>query len=1054
MGINLLNGRDFRPTDTLNSGRVAIVNEEFVRLFFPNENPLLQLIMVEHKQHQIVGVCSNHNCQHLRYDISPTLYMPYAQNKKFSMNCMIRSVLPPMSLIPSVRKVIADIDRNLPIEGITTQKLLLKKTLRFERLLASLSGSLAFLGLALSCIGLYGIMAYNVARRTGEMGIRKALGARPWDVARPILREALTLAAIGVAIGLPVALALVRVIRSLFYGIEPHVWQDIRYGFRMLKRNPGFTTVAVLTLALGIGANTAIFTMINTLLLRSLPVKDPQQLVLVTDGGNASLGYPLYEQFRDGNQSFSGLFAADGISKRSMTVTDASGAEAAPVWARAVSGNFFSVLGVPAAAGRTLTPNDDSAGDPQAVAVISHGFWQRRFGMDPTVIGKKIVLDEVPFAIVGVTPPGFFGFEVGRNTDMWWPIQMYPQVDTWQDALTSTGSWWLRVMGRLKAGAPKEQACAELDVMFKQFLAEQAEKWGTSDADWQRFYASRRIELQAGGTGYTRLRGQFRQPLLILMAIVALVLLVACANLAGLLLARGAARRREFSMRAALGAGRFTLVRQLVTESLLLAAAGGMLGLLLAQLGVRLLAGYIPGYGETVLLNLKPDLRILVFALGVSAFTGILFGLFPAWRVTRLDVVTALKEQAGNVMGRESGQLWNKALVVSQIALSCCLLIGTGLFVRTVQKLKALDVGLNRENLLTFQLNLGKGYDISQRGDFYWEVLRCVEGLPGVRSACCSNIQSLGGSESGWGPNKVVPQDSGTNVDEGLDVRGTAVTVNYFSTMGIPLLRGRDFGPQDEPTAPVGQMDQTLRPVIIDETIARKLFSEENPVGRFLRADGSGPPLEVIGVAKDVIHKRLRGGPRPSVYSLPAPNRRYVLSFFHTKTVGNPLTVAGGIRRIVRELDPKVEVTGLHTMKDLVDAQLLQERTISQLASFFSLSALVLACLGLYGTLSYGVIRRTREIGVRMALGAQTRDVLSVVVRQGMTLTLVGCVLGVILAVALTRVVSSLLYGVTATDPITFAGAWLVLMIVALLACYIPARRAAKVDPMVALRYE
>jgi len=829
---------------------------------------------------------------------------------------------------------------------------------------------------------------------------------------------------------------------------------DIKYAFRQLRKSPGFTTVAVLTLALGIGANTAIFTMINTLLLRSLPVKDPQQLVLVKAAGYASLGYPLYEQFRDGNQSFSGLFAATGISKRSMTITGASGAEAEPTWAQAVSGNFFSVLGVPAAVGRTLTPNDDRAGDPQAVAVISHGFWQRRFGLDPAVIGKRIILNEIPFTIVGVTPPGFFGFEVGRSPDLWWPIQMFPQVDVWQEALSSKGSWWLRVMGRLKSGAPEEQAGAELNVMFKQFLSERAEELGLSETERQR-YLDRRIELQAGGTGYTRLRGQFQQPLFILVGIAGLVLLIACANLAGLLLARGAARQREFSVRAALGAGRLNLVRQLVTESLLLAALGGAVGLLLAQWGVQLLANYIPGYGETVLLNLTPDLRILAFTFVVSAFTGVLFGLIPAWRSTRPDLVAALKGQTGSLMTRQSGQHWNKALVVSQIALSCCLLIGAGLFVRTVQKLKALDVGFNRKNLMVFGLDLGKHYDDTRRANLYRQVLRRLENLPGVRSTSFSTIRSLSGSEISWGgPSKVAVEGRGSSAEEALEVRGTAIGLRYFETMGIPLLRGRDFSPQDEPAPGVDRTKQATRPVIIDETSAGKLFGNENPVGKLLRAGGrssSWPTMQVVGVVGDVTHKDLRRGTRISIYGLAS---HYRGPFFYVRTFGSPLAVAGGIRQIVRELDPKVEVSGLHTMNDLVNAQLLQERTISQLASFFSLSALVLACLGLYGILSYGVIRRTREIGVRMALGAQTGDVCSLVIRQGVTLTLVGCALGIILAAALTRVVSSVLYGVTATDPLTFAGAWLVLMIVTLLACYIPARRAARIDPMVALRYE
>jgi predicted permease len=828
---------------------------------------------------------------------------------------------------------------------------------------------------------------------------------------------------------------------------------DIKYALRMLAKSPGFTCIAVSILALGIGANTAIFTLINTLMFKSLPVKDPHQLVLVTDGGSSSFGYPLYKRLRDGGESFSGIFAATGLKRHSIIVADANATEPESAWTRAVSGSFFSMLGVPSTLGRILTPNDDLAGNPQAVVVISHGFWQRRFGLDPKVIGKRIILEEVPFTIVGVAAPDFSGFELGRSTDLWWPIQMFPQVVPGEDPLTDLtdmGSW-LRVMGRLKAGIPQEQACEELDVIFKQFLTDQAPKWGVSEEEWQNDYARRRIELQAGGTGYTGLRDQFRQPLLILMAIAGLVLLVACANLAGLLLARGTARQREFSVRAALGAGRFTLVRQLVTESLLLAALGGVFGLLLAQLGVRLLAGYIPGYGETVQLEVAPDLRILAFTLVVSAFTGVLFGLIPAWRATRLDLVTALKDQMGNLMSRESGHLWNKALVVSQIALSCCLLIGTGLFVRTVQKLKALDVGFNRENLMVFNLDLGKHYDDTSRANLYQEVMRRLENLPGVRSASFSSIRSMSGSEMGWGPSKVAVEGIGSSAEEGLKVRGTGVGLRYFETMGIPLLRGRDFGPQDEPTP--GWRDKAKRAVIIDQTSARKLFGDKNPVGRLLLPIGRDdwPALEVIGVVGDVIHKNLRWGKRISIYGLETHLYR---QYFYARTFGSPLATAGGIRQIVRELDPKVEVSGLQTMNDLVNDQLVKERTISQLASFFSLSALVLTCIGLYGILSYGVVRRTREIGVRIALGAQTRDVLSVVIRQGMTLTLAGCVLGVILAVASTRFVSSLLYGVTSTDPITFVLTIALLIGVALLACYIPARRAAKIDPMEALRYE
>jgi predicted permease len=832
------------------------------------------------------------------------------------------------------------------------------------------------------------------------------------------------------------------------------LWQDIRYGVRMLRKNPGFTAVAVVTLALGIGANTAIFTLIEALLLRSLPVKAPQQLALVTMldptfGRNASFSYSLYRQWCDENRSFSGLFVVDGIRRYNTTLVGPESAEVQRVGVQAVSGNFFEVLGVPAALGRTLMPNDDREDQPQAVAVLSRGFWQRRFGLDPAVVGGVILLEDLAVTIVGVAPRGFSGIEGGVEPDLWWPIQMLPQTDPSRRPLRERGSQWLRVMGRLKPGVSREQACAELDVTYQRLIGEQAAHM--SEKDRQQFL-QQRIELETGGAGYSRLRWEFRRPLLLLMGIVGLVLLVACANLAGLLLARGTARGRELGVRAALGAGRLALVRQLAAESLLLALAGGVLGLLVAHWGARLLALYtVPHYGQGVLLDLGLDLRILAFTFLVSALAGVLFGLLPAWRSSRLDLTATLKNQT-SLAGGEGGQFWSKVLVVAQIGVTCCLLIGAGLFVRTVQKLKALDVGLNPENLLTFELDLGKGYDRSRRGDFYGEVLRRVESLPGVRFACCSNIQSLGGSESGYGPYKVVPL--GRDLSEGLEVRGTGVTRDYFATMGIPLRRGRAFGPQDEPVDPVGPTSQAPRPVILDETIARKLFGDADPVGQFLRCDESGPPLEVIGVAQDVIHKSLRGGPRPSVYSVPAPSRRNGLGFFHVRTVGNPLAVAGRIRQVVRALDPKVEVTDLQTMTALIDDQLFRERSLSSLAGFFSLLALVLACLGLYGTLSYSVVRRTSEIGVRVALGARRQDVLALVVRQGLKLVLIGLVIGLGAALAMTRLVSSLLYDVTATDPMTFVGVSLLLVGVSLIACGLPARRAAGIDPMTALRYE
>jgi predicted permease len=831
------------------------------------------------------------------------------------------------------------------------------------------------------------------------------------------------------------------------------LWQDIRYGIRVLRTYPGFTAVAVLTLALGIGANTAIFSLINALLLKSLPVKDPQQLAQVMDKGWPSFPYPLYEQFRDSSQCFSGFFAVAHIDKRRLKVPAPQGDRAESVWAQPVTGDFFSVLGVPAVLGRPLTPDDDRPGDPQAVAVISHGFWQRRFGRDPAVIGKTVLLDEIPFTIVGVTPPGFFGFAVGESPDLWWPVQMLPQVAWgWQaKLLTNKSSQWLWIVGRLKPGVAWEQARSELDVISQQMLAQQADARGLSGAQRTQFLENR-IELKPGGAGYTELRRGFERPLYVLMAMVGLVLLVACANLAGLLLARGAARRREFGVRAALGAGRLTLVRQLVTESLLLAGVGGVLGLALAQSGARLLAGYLPGYGQSFLLRLTPDRCVLLFTMAVSLSTGIFFGLLPALRTTGTDLVTTLKDEAGGVLGRASGQLGNKLLVISQIALTCLLLIGAGLFVRTLQSLKALDTGFHRENLMVFGLDLGRDDNDSRRTQLHLEILRQLESLPGVQAASLASVFSLGNHASQIMP-RLMTDAVGAKTTEGVHCRGIAVAPNYMKAMGIPLWAGRDFRPEDLPMAGADKGKRALSRVILGESLAQRLFGRENPVGRSLwESRRAEPTMEIIGVARDAKHRGLKDKPYDTLfyYADVAGSD----ATFYVRTQGHALVMASGIRRIVRAVAPDVEVTGPRTMEDVVDDQLYRERALSALASFFSLLTLVLACLGLYGILSYAVARRTREIGIRMALGARKGNVIFGVLRQGMTLALIGCGLGVLLAIALTRVLSSLLYGVTPTDPVTFVVTVLLLGAVALVSCWLPARRAARIDPMVALRYE
>jgi putative ABC transport system permease protein len=833
------------------------------------------------------------------------------------------------------------------------------------------------------------------------------------------------------------------------------LWQDLRYGARMLVKKPGFTLIAVFTLALGIGANTSIFTVINTLLLRSLPVKDPAGLVLLASvnrtGPGYSFSYPLYEQLRDGGRSLSGLFAAAEVSKHRMI---ADGTETEFIRAQEVTGNFFSVLGTSAALGRTLTTEDDQASNPQPVAVISHNFWQRRFGADSAVVGKTIKFDDVPLTIVGITPPDFFGFQPGEHPDLWWPMQMGSQVDPsgrgqW---LKREGTWWLRLMGRVPGGGNRQQAQAELDVIFQRYMAEfaskRASKWGAME---RRAFSERKLELQPGNVGYTELRRQFRQPLLILMTAVGLVLSIACANVASLLLARGAARQHEFSIRSALGAGRFRLARQLLTESVLLAGLGGLLGLLIAQWGTVALQMLMRLESDSISFNLAPDARVLGFTTVVSLLTGILFGLAPALRGSRLDLASALKGTAGSVSGHASRQRLLQPLVIVQVALSLVLLIGAGLFVRTLEKLKGLDAGFNRENVTLFDLDFTQSINTERRVALYRELLARLEALPGVRVASLSTFYLLSGG--GWSE-RVGAEGYAASPGEDLTCFGLMVSPRFFETFGTPILKGRDLGPQDDRPAGKSNAD-TQRTAVINEAMSRRYFGDANPVGRYFYFTGRPEQkYEIVGVVKDAKYLSLRA-PAPPTYYVPffqEPGDMRIT--FALRTMSDPGALTHSIRRVVREVDPTVQAHDVRSMDDVVNTSLHQERVLAQLGSFFSLFALALACLGLYGVLSFAVVQRTREIGLRLALGAQRKDVLILVVSQGLKLALLGLAIGIVAALAMTRYVASLLYGVSATDPATFAGVALLLTGVALLAALVPARRATKVDPMIALRTE
>jgi putative ABC transport system permease protein len=858
------------------------------------------------------------------------------------------------------------------------------------------------------------------------------------------------------------------------------LWQDLRFGLRMLVKNPGVTAIAALSLALGIGANTAIFSLIDATLLRMLPIKDPRRLALfsVNRQGQSDydFNYPFYERLRENQRAFSGLIGASGVNRMRMQAHDAQGTFET-VQQERVTGNYFSVLGVNATLGRALNEDDDSAANPQAVVVLSYEFWRRRFALDPSVIGKKITLDDFPFTIVGIAPQGFTGLEVGRRPDLWWPVKAIPLVSPDSRALKDEGYTWLKVMGRLKPGASLEQARAEMDVLFKQQIAESVARQA-SLPQWQRSsIESTRLELETGSAGWTMLRQQFKNPMLILMTVVALVLLIACANVANLLLAAAAARRKEIAVRLALGASRLRLMRQLLTESALLALMGGALGLAFAQWGSRALVTYLPRQNP-VSLDLRPDARALMFTLAASLLTGLLFGLAPALQASRLDLTSSLKDQIG-ASGRRVFRLrlpLHKALVVAQVALSLFLLIGAGLFARSLQNLKAIDLGFERDNLVEFRLDTGKGYNRAQRANLYKQMLAKLEALPGARAASFSSFGLLSGNRIR--SRVIVPGFVAKSDDDAL-CNTLSIGPNYFAAMGVPLLSGREFGAQDERLSdpnPVktpggspaqtpssdtqsGQPQAAQAPLaaVINQAMARHFFGDQNPIGKRFSIESRsqpGPAIEVVGVVKDAKYRNMREAPPRTYYLAWFQQPGNSDQMFQLRTVGLAAGTASAIRRAAQELDPKLQIVGLGTMNERVDELLAQERLIAQLAGFFSLFALLLACLGLYGIMSQSTLRRTREIGVRVALGARRGDVVRMVLRESMSLVVIGALIGLGAAVMTTRFVSTLLYGLAPTDPLTISLAVLVMLGVAALAGYLPARKASQVDPLVALRCE
>ena len=826
---------------------------------------------------------------------------------------------------------------------------------------------------------------------------------------------------------------------------------DLSFALRMLRKSPGFTAVAVLSLALGIGANTAIFQLLDAVRLKTLPVKAPQELaeVRIVDmqgaRGSFSTRYnavtnPIWEQLRDRQQGFSGI-----VAWGTGTFNLAQGGETRPARALWVSGDFFNVLGVPPMLGRVLAPSDDQRGCSSPGLVISHAFWQKEYGGEPNVLGRKITLANHPFEIVGVTPPSFFGLEVGRNFDLALPVCADAILSGANNSLDSGTTWWLMVTGRLKPGWSMQQATSNLQAISPELFQT------TLPANYPPIsvnsYRGFQLEAVNASSGYSTLREDYERPLWLLFGIAGLVLLIACANLANLLLARASGREREMAVRQALGASRWRLMRQLLAESLLLAAVGAALGALLAQNLSRFLVTFLNTSGNNVFLDLGLDWRVLGFAAGVAALTSVLFGLMPAFRATRIEPGAAMKASGrGLTAGRERFSL-RRALVVVQVALSLVLVAGALLFSRSLNKLETVDTGFRQDGILVTQAGFSR-LDIApeRRLSFKRQMLDGIRAIPGINAAAETNIVPLSGN--GWG--NVVWMD-GTDTQRKLDVSFSQISPNYFQALNVPLLAGRDFNDHDAANAP--------KVAIVNETFARKLLDGVSPIGQRFRKEATPTTpetvYEIVGLAKDTKYEDLRENFGPIAYLVnsqePGTTSTGVQFVIHSNLPKAELTAA--VKRVLAEVNPAISIRFID-FKSMIGESMLRNRLMATLSGFFGLLALLLASIGLYGILSYGVASRTKEIGIRMALGAHSREVLSLVLREALLLVVVGVVVGLPVVFASTRFASTLLFNLTPTDPLSLAGAALLLFAVAFVAGYIPARRATKVDPLVALRYE
>ena len=820
------------------------------------------------------------------------------------------------------------------------------------------------------------------------------------------------------------------------------LFQDLRYGARMLLKKPGFTFVAVITLALGIGANTALFSVTDKLLIRSLAVKEPQRLVLINSVsvsphfvGNA-FSYPNFIDYRAQNQVLDGLLAFS-TSDLELKTND----QAERVSGEYVSGNYFDMLGVSAARGRTFSPEEDREPGTQPVAVVSDGFWRKRFGGDPNLIGQTITLNNTQLTVIGITPPSFNGMVLEEPTEVWVPVLMHPQLAQ-SKFIENRKDSWLLLLGRIKGGVTEAEAEEGLDV-----LAEQIKQANTPPGVITKGlpFSEQHIKFEPGGRGISILRKRFSSPLKLVMAVVGLVLLIACANVAGLLLARGVARRKEMAIRLAMGASGWRVARQLLTESVLLAVAGGAAGLLLAPWLVSLLVKTQAGLNVAgTLLGEGVDRRVLAFTALTTLCAGIIFGVAPAWQSSRADLVPALKEEGGVSSQRERRLGFRSLLVVAQLALAIVVLIGAGLCIKSLRNLLAIDPGYRTESLLVIPLQLDqKKYSEARGRALQQQVIERLTALPGVEAVSYGLVMPLSGSRF---MSSLFVEGRQPLPDEQMAFDASAVGPRYHETMGIKIVEGRGFTEQDRAGAP--------GVVIINEAMRQRLFPDEQALGKRLEMGKGAPPLEIIGISRDIKHHDLTETPIPH-FDLAALQRGYdAYTNIVVRGRGRAVDLTSAVRAELRAADAPLTAGDIYTMSQEVGKALSAMRLASTLIGVFGLVAMLLASVGLYGVMAWMVSRRTREIGIRMALGAESRDVMALILRRGILLITIGAVIGLSVAFLCTRLIESLLYGVNVTDPATFAAVALLLAGVALVACYVPARRATKVDPMIALRYE